>query len=330
MTDPTEQDLLDERMDHRLQEYGARWRDALPQPAGTARVGAARRGRWVVPVAAAAAVAVVAGVAFALSAGDPTGDLAPSDDPTPSGPTMVTVPEPAPCGANDLVSGGRTLETAAGTTYLTATLELAPGGSPCVVKGFPLVTLLDHGDVAPVETVDDTSNGHGKQHLMVDAAHPIQVTLAWALGHHCGDVDNDTILLKVSDHTEVEIEGFGQNSCSPGEGEQPVRVSPLTQPGPGEDAGTVTGTITLDGGPAPGTTVPLTTGEVTFIADAGDGESAGAGVSIARDGTYEVDLAPGAYDIEVTSPELGGQVCRDGAGVTGGTVNEINISCPIE
>ena len=69
---------------------------------------------------------------------------------------------------------------------------------------------------------------------------------------------------------------------------------------------------------------------VTFIAEDDDGDSSGAGVGIAPDGTYEIDLPSGTYDIEVTSPELGGQVCRDRADVTGGTVNQIDISCPIE
>ncbi len=329
MTDSSDRDLLDARMDERLQEYGARWRDALAAPVQPDTASAPRR-RWLVPVAAAAAVAVVSGGAFALTAGDSADDIASADNPTTSGPASVVSPEPAPCGANDLVAGERRLSAALGTTYLRATLALAPDAAPCVVKGFPLVTLLDHGEVAPVETVDDTTDGHGKRHLVVQDGHPIQVTLAWALAHHCGDIDNDAILLKVSDATVVEVEGFGQTSCSAGEGEQRVRVSPLTQISPAVEAGTVTGTVTMDGGPAIGASIPVTSGGVTFIADTDDGDSAGAGVGIASDGTYEIDLADGIYDIEVTSPELGRQVCHRGVRVTGGTVNQIDISCPIE
>ena len=91
-------------------------------------------------------------------------------------------------------------------------------------------------------------------------------------------------------------------------------------------SGTVTGHVTLDGGPAPGTSIPVTSGEVKFTG----GKGSGGGASISPDGSYELELPSGAYDIEVTSPDLGGQMCRDAAGVTGGTVNEIDISCAIE
>ena len=74
----------------------------------------------------------------------------------------------------------------------------------------------------------------------------------------------------------------------------------------------------------------MASGDITFTSRDGD---SGAGTSINPDGTYQVELAPGAYDIVVTSPLFGGpsgQMCRDAAGVTGGTVNQVDISCPID
>ena len=82
-----------------------------------------------------------------------------------------------------------------------------------------------------------------------------------------------------------------------------ARSARSRQTGPAPwSAGTVTGTVTIDDGPAPGTTLPLTSGD--DILQLPRRRRPAAGASIDPDGTYEIELPAGAYDIEVTSPAL--------------------------
>jgi len=225
MTDQRDRDPLDERMDARLQRHGARWREALPAPAEPSPVGSFPRRRWPVPVAAAAAVAVVVGLTFALAAGDRSDDSAPAEEPSSTPPDTAPSSDTAPCGPGDLVATDRRLEGAAGTTYLTIDVVLARGAAPCTVEGYPEVVLLEHGVLAPVEIVHDGPDS--ARTLVVESGRPVAVVLAWALSHHCRPIDNDIIVIRIGDGAEVQIDGFGQTSCNPGEGEQPVRVRPL-------------------------------------------------------------------------------------------------------
>lgn len=226
MADQRDRDPLDERMDVRLQRHGARWREALPAPAEPAPVGSFPRRRWPVPVAAAAAVAVVVGLTFALTAEDRSADPGPAEEPTSAPPSDTAPPsDAAPCRRGDLVATDRRLEGAAGTTYLTMTIVLARGAEPCMVEGYPEVVLMEHGVLAPVEVVHDGPDT--AKTLVVASGRPVAVVIAWALSHHCRPIDNDTIVIRMGDDAEVRIDGFGQTSCNPGEGEQSVLVRPF-------------------------------------------------------------------------------------------------------
>ena len=130
-------------------------------------------------------------------------------------------------------------EAAAGTTYLTATLELAPGAEPCSVDGYPGVIVLTNGVPAGVATTPDDNLG-SPQELTVLPDRTVRVTLSWAVSHYCGPTVNDAIRLLVGPGLDVEIRGFGATSCSPGEGRPAVRFGPFTYVDPRAELGTVT------------------------------------------------------------------------------------------
>lgn len=96
--------------------------------------------------------------------------------------------------------------------------------------------------------------------------------------------------------------------------------------GPPASPGTLTGHVTMDGGPAPGISVKVTSGTVTVV---------GAGVrrvaSIRPDGTYRASVPAGAYTLVVSTRQWnGGAIFKDRAGVTGGTTNTADISLPMK
>lgn len=319
MTDPTGRDLLDERMDQRLKEYGARWRDALPMPAEPWRAETSRIRRWLVPAAAAAAVVAVLGVTYSVTSGgseqsaDPTGPDAPGS-----------------CQRDALKLESDSVSEHQGYRYAVGRLVLT-GTATCVIEGYPEVVLRGNGSL-PRNAVRAAPDGPPAPVIVSRSSAAIVIVRVALSGFDCLTADNDSIHVTMPNGDAEDMSGVG-GLCEPGGAAIVAEVLPITSEDDESDSapdavpGTVTGTITLDGGPAPGVTMPLTAGEVTFTSRDG---ATGAGTSINPDGTYEIELPPGAYDIEVTSPEYRGLTCRDGAGVTGGTVNEINISCPIE
>jgi len=230
-----------------------------------------------------------------------------------------------PCGAGDLVVGGDRMETAAGTTYLTATLELARGVEPCTVTGYPSVIVLSGGRPAGVGTVADRGLGEARQ-LTVLPDRPARVTLGWAVFHYCGPIVNDTIRIWVASDLPVEIGGFGPTSCSAGEGRPPVRVGPFTYVDPTAEQATVTGVVTLNSGPGPGTGEFVTSGVVEL-----DGEPDGFRAPIGEDGSYELEVPGGRYRISVSTHQFfGGRAFDAGLyDVVGGELNQLNITLPL-
>lgn len=312
----TDRDLLDERMDERLTARGVRWRETLPAPAEPVGTRQHRRD-WIAATATAAAVVVVLGVSFAVT----HTDHGPANDPTSTAPLG-----PDACGAGDLVAGRHRTTTAAGTAYLTTTLALAPGAEPCTVEGYPEVVVLDDGVPSDVETVRDMTLGHARE-LVVRPDRPVRVKLGWAVFHYCDPIVNDAIRLRLAPGLEVETAGFGPSSCNEDEdeGRPPVRVGAFTYVDPGLARGTVAGVVTLNGGPAPGLGEYVTSGEIEFV---GDSDTADA--SIGADGSYELELPAGEYQVTVSTPQWnGGAPYSDGTfGVTGGELNELNVTLP--
>lgn len=270
-------------------------------------------------VAAAATVVVVllVGVTYAVVRGDRDADGSASRPTDPEG--------VQPCGAGDLVAGGDQMESAAGTTYLTATLELARGVEPCTVNGYPSVIVLSEGRPAGVGTVADRGLGEARE-LIVLPDRPARVTLGWAVSHYCGRVVNDTLRIWVAPDLPVEIDGFGPTSCGPGEGRPPVRVGPFTYVDPTDEQGTVTGVVTLNSGPGPGTGEFVTTGVVEL-----DGTPDGFQAPIGVDGSYELEVPAGRYRVTVSTHQFdGGRAFFAGPiDVVGGELNQLNITLPL-
>lgn len=89
--------------------------------------------------------------------------------------------------------------------------------------------------------------------------------------------------------------------------------------------GTLTGLVTIDGGPPGAASTKVTSGTVTVIGDAGGRRVVGIG----PDGTYTAQVPAGAYTLVVRTPQWsGGAAFKDRAGVTGGTANTADISLP--
>jgi hypothetical protein len=276
-----------------------------------------RSGRDRVAAAATAVVVLVLGIVFAVVRSDREADGSTSR------PTAAQGVQP--CGAGDLVPGAARTETAAGTTYLTATLELAGDVEPCRVSGYPSVIVLSGGRPAGVGTVADRGLGEA-QELVVLPDRPARVTLGWAVSHYCGPIVNDTIRIWVASDLPVEIGGFGPTSCSPGEGRPPVRVGPFTYVDPTAEQGTVTGVVTLNSGPGPGTGEFVTSGVVQL-----EGAPDGYRAPIGTDGSYELEVPAGRYRVTVSTHQFeGGRAFAAGAfDVVGGELNQLNITLPL-
>ncbi len=232
---------------------------------------------------------------------------------------------PQPCAAGDLVTGAQTTEAAAGTSYLTATFELADGEEPCSVEGYPTVIVLNDGRPGGVATVADDTLGRA-QRLTVLPELPVKLTLGWPVSHYCGPIVADTIRLLVPSDLTVEIAGFGPTSCNPGEGRPPVRVGAFTYVDPATARGTVAGIVALNSGPAPGTGEYVTSGAVTF-----ESESDGYSASIGEDGAFEVELPAGEYGVTIRSPQWnsGSGYAYGRFDVLGGELNQLNVILPV-
>lgn len=249
----------DERMDHRLREYGARWREALPEPAEPAPAeGLSRRSGWLVAAAAVAVLVVVGGVLFAIRGGDdqPAPPAATSPTPPSAEPAVVVPWEPLPathpdipgiesptadevaaaraCWITDLAVVGRSVEGAAGTTYLTVEVGLAlerRGDEPCRLSGYPDVTLLDGEEAIDVQVREDESVG--SEPVLVTEDHPALVTIGWSPGHFCPVVHNDVVHLRLgripqaAEPVPLAVAGFGRTTCNPGEEDNPPVVGVL-------------------------------------------------------------------------------------------------------
>ena len=281
---------------------------------------APRQRRDVIAAAATVAVLLVIGLAFVVSRSD---DRGPDRSATGSASSERTGPHP--CAGGDLVAGGSRLETAAGTTYLTATLELAKGVEPCSVEGFPVVVLLSDDRPAGVATVPDDGLGPARR-LVVLPDRSVRVTLAWAVSHYCGPVDNDAIRFWIASDLPLEVPGFGPTSCNPGEDRPPARVGPFTYVDPTAELGTVHGVVTLNGGPALGTGQYVTAGLVEF-----DGRPDDYDAPIGPDGSYELELPAGRYQVTVVTRQwYGGTPYPAGPfEVTGNDLSELNLTLPV-
>ena len=247
----TDHDPLDER----LRSYAARWRSDLPHPPAldvdlVARAVTVRSHttRWLVAVAAAVVLAAIIGVTIGTR-GSSQHSAPPPADTTPgvvpwrplpaTHPTlpMTTVPaspDPAAavaaraCTSSDLRHSRPQLEGAAGTTYLIIRLSLA-GTSPCRLEGYPDVVLLDHGDPIHVEVEHSPTMGTGKvEPVLVTTANPAVLTLGWSVSHHCPAVDNDEVRVTLgAGFAPFAVHGFGQSTCTPGEGSAALLVAPI-------------------------------------------------------------------------------------------------------
>ena len=232
---------------------------------------------------------------------------------------------PNVCGRGDLVAGAQETEAAAGTTYLTATLELAPGAEPCSVDGYPGVIVLTNGVPAGVATTPDDNLG-SPQELTVLPDRTVRVTLSWAVSHYCGPTLNDAIRLLVGPGLDVEIRGFGATTCSPGEGRPAVRFGPFTYVDPRAELGTVSGIVTLNDGPGLGTGQFVTSGEIEFAGDPDDYRA-----PIGENGNYELELPAGRYEVLVTTHEWNGGTPYSAGifDVIEGELNPRNITLPL-
>ncbi len=280
----------------------------MPPPSGRERI-----------AATATAVVVAVLVVIVVIRGNDGGDPSSGDR------TSAALGSPA-CGSGDLVAAGHTTSDVAGTTYLTATLQLAPAVEPCTVENYPDVVLLDAGSPVEVVAVKDDDLGEPRE-LVVLPDRPALVTLAWAVSRYCDEIDNDGILLEVATGLEIEIPGFGPTSCSPSADDRPpVRVGPYTYVDPRSKKGTVTGVVGLNGGPGPGTGEFVTRGQVEF-----DGAAHDYRATVGLDGTYEIDLPAGAYQVRVSTPQYraGEPFSKGTFVVVGGELNRLNVILPV-
>lgn len=233
----------------------------------------------------------------------------------------------APCGAGDLVVAGVEHDRAGHTAYLTATLRLARRVEPCTVRGRPGVILLAGGVPAGVATVADASLGT-VQRLTVLPDRSARVTLAWTPRRYCGPVANDAVRLWVAPDLPLETEGFGRSAaCAAGVVRRPpVRVGAFTYVDPRAERGSVTGVVTLNDGPEPGTGEYVHSGEVQFVGPADTFRAA-----IGRTGSYDVELPSGTYEVRVSTHQwhAGETYVAGPLDVTGGELTVRNVPMPV-
>ena len=267
-------------------------------------------------IAAAATVAVVLalGVGFVLTQRDEGGG--PPQRPT----TSSGVPR---CGEGDLVLGPVDDELEAGTSYVTATLRLGEDVAPCTVQGYPDVIMLADGRPAGIASVPDQTLGRPRA-LTVLPDRSAKVTVAWAVLHYCAPVVNDGVRLLVAPGLPLDLPGFGPASCDGDEGTPPVRVGAYTYVDPRDEKGSVTGLVTLNDGPGPGTGEYVTSGQVELVG--ADTFRA----PIRPGGSYRLRVPTGVYTVRVTTHQwhagetyLAGQV-----GVHSGELGTYNIPMP--
>lgn len=267
-------------------------------------------------IAAAATVALVLALGIGFTVIHGRDDDGPASRPT----TSHGVPR---CGAGDLVVGHREQGAALGTSYLTATLRLGPDVPPCTVEGYPRAIVLADGRPAGVETVPDQTLGRPRR-LTVLPDRSAKVTLAWAVSHYCAPLDNDAVRLWVGPGLPLDVDGFGPTSCNGDEGTPPVRVGGYTYVDPRDERGRVTGLVTLNDGPGPGTGEYVTSGQVELVG--ADTFRA----AIGPDGSYRLRVPTGRYTVRVTTQQwhagetyLAGQL-----GVHSGDLGIYNIPMP--
>lgn len=212
MSDPTGPDLLDEQMDQRLRDAGARWRDALPEPAPVVPVAARAGRRRLVPAAAAAAVILVLGVTFTVTRGhSDSPQVDPADITTPASPvvpwkalpptdpklargprdwpTPADIEQASPCRSGELVPDPTPdIGAATGTRYLIVPLSSTASG-PCWIDRWPRVTLVRHGVPLDLEVQRSRPGGlvSPAGRVLVAPGHPARLTIGFGSGNVCFD-----------------------------------------------------------------------------------------------------------------------------------------------
>ncbi|KAA1416336.1 DUF4232 domain-containing protein [Nocardioides humilatus] len=273
--------------------------------------------RDTIAAAVTAALVVLLGVAFVVVRNH---DDASTTTPTPA----TTRTGPAPCGHGDLVVALVEPDEARGTAYRTVTLRLTRGTEPCTVRGYPETIVLAKGRPAGVATVPDQTLGRPEQ-LTVLPDRSAKVTLAWSGAHYCGPVDNDAVRLWVAPDLPLELPGFGRSRCGGSEGRPPVRVGAFTYVNPRDEHGTVTGLVTLNDGPEPGTGEYAHSGEVQLV-----GVTDTYRTAIGATGSYDVEVPAGHYEVRVSTHQWhAGATYEAGPfDVPGGELSVINIPMP--
>lgn len=248
--------MNDDQLDRVLHQAGARWRDNQPPAPGvdaTSLTGS-KGPRWVAPVAAAAAVAMVvsAGALLSLGRADRDADPAPADssvpddyvvswkqlDPTrPKWPAPVAryVPDAALaegkpwCTTEDLTFE-RSLEVAGGTMYEFVTFQPA-GTVSCRLPAEPSVEVTGPDGEALSEPVAverlDVSGPDGRTwpfDVLVDATHT--ASLVFSLPAMACDVAPPDAHFRVTWGTRdsltgsITVPGFGERPTCQGQGDE--------------------------------------------------------------------------------------------------------------
>jgi len=247
---------MNDGVENRLTQYADRWRAAqpavpeidIPLLLGHREVG--RRVRWIVPLAAAAVVALVIGglqIASRTRAAPPPPAATPSPgsvvpwaplDPThPSIPMVTIPPSPDPaeaaglpsCRADELKTTAQR-DGAGGTNYLFVTFKSSAGS--CSLSGRPQVALWGKGRLLSIPVEEGKVTGDSYEHpVRVDENHAAVLGLSWTSLWCADPVVNDSIRLSLPHNGgTVEVEGFGHSPyCNgePGSGPTPIVVAPF-------------------------------------------------------------------------------------------------------
>jgi hypothetical protein len=248
---------MNDGVENRLTQYADRWRAAQPAvpeidiPLLLRHREVGRRVRWIVPLAAAAAVAalVVGGLQIAgrnrAAPSPPAATPSPGSvvpwaplDPThPSIPTVTIPPSPDPadagglpaCRADDLKTTAER-DGAGGTNYLFVTFKSRTG--PCSLSGRPQVELRGKGRRLRIPVEEGRVTGDSYEHpVRVDENRAAVLGLSWTSLWCAEPVVNDSIRLSLPHNGgTVEVEGFGHSpACNgdPGSGPTPIVIAPF-------------------------------------------------------------------------------------------------------